>query len=111
MFNFFKNGKNYKFNFTEIKRYKDEINKIDTKISGERLKSLRKEFNLTQSKLAKQLNIAHSIISEYEHGNFPISSATLYSLSEKFNISCDYLLGKTNQIKYLKSKKELVGQS
>ena len=107
--NHFKISIDYIFNFTEIKRYKDEINKIDTKISGERLKSLRKEFNLTQSKLAKQLNIAHSIISEYEHGNFPISTATLYSLSEKFNISCDYLLGKTNKVKYLKPKKELVG--
>ena len=69
---------------------------------------MRKEFNLTQNKLAKQLNIAHSIISEYEHGNFPISTATLYSLSEKFSISSDYLLGKTNKVKYLNKEKELV---
>lgn len=96
----------YVFDFTKLKRYKDEIDKIDTKISGERLKALRKEFNLTQARLAKKLNIANTIISEYERGHFPISTATLYSISNKFHISSDYLLGKTNEIKYLSKPKE-----
>lgn len=104
--NHFRISFDYVFNFTEIKRYKDEINQIDTKISGQRLRELRKEFNLTQSKLAQKLNIANTIISEYERGHFPISTATLYSLSNKFRISSDYLLGKTNEIKYLKKAKE-----
>ena len=101
----------YVFDFTKLKRYQDEIDKIDTKISGKRLKELRKEFNLTQERLAKKLNIANTIISEYEQGHFPISTATLYSLSDKFHISSDYLLGKTNQIKYLTKpkEKELIG--
>ena len=109
--NHFKISFDYVFDFTTIKRYKDEIDKIDTKISGERLKELRKEFNLTQAKLAKKLNIANTIISEYETGHFPVSTATLYSLSDKFNISSDYLLGKTNKIKYLDKpkEKELIG--
>ena len=104
--NHFKISFDYVFDFTTIKRYKDEIDKIDTKISGERLKELRKEFNLTQTKLAKKLNIANTIISEYERGHYPISTATLYSLSNKFHISSDYLLGKTNKIKYLEKPKE-----
>ena len=104
--NHFKISFDYVFDFTTIKRYKDEIDKIDTKISGERLKELRKEFNLTQAKLAKKLNIANTIISEYERGHYPISTATLYSLSNKFHISSDYLLGKTNKIKYLEKPKE-----
>lgn len=99
----------YVFDFTKLKRYQDEINKIDTKISGKRLKELRKEFNLTQERLAKKLNIGNTIICEYEKGNFPISTATLYSLSDKFHISSDYLLGKTNQVKYLEKEKELIG--
>ena len=97
--NHFKVSFDYIFNFTKLKRYQDELDKIDTKISGERLKELCKEFNLTQSRLAKKLNIANTIINEYESGHFPISTATLYSLSDKFNISSDYLLGKTNKIK------------
>ncbi len=99
--NHFKISFDYVFDFTELKRYKDEINEIDTKISGKRLKELRKEFKLTQDKLAKKLNIANTIISEYERGHYPISTATLYSLSNLFSISSDYLLGKTSKIKYL----------
>ena len=109
--NHFRISFDYVFDFTELKRYKDEINEIDTKISGKRLKELRKEFKLTQDKLAKKLNIANTIISEYERGHYPISTATLYSLSNLFSISSDYLLGKTNKVKYLEKKeeKELIG--
>lgn len=109
--NHFKISFDYVFDFTELKRYKDEINEIDTKISGKRLKELRKEFKLTQDKLAKKLNIANTIISEYERGHYPISTATLYSLSNLFSISSDYLLGKTNKVKYLEKakEKELIG--
>lgn len=109
--NHFKISFDYVFDFTQLKRYKDEINEIDTKISGKRLKELRKEFKLTQDKLAKKLNIANTIISEYERGHYPISTATLYSLSNLFSISSDYLLGKTNKVKYLEKakEKELIG--
>ena len=109
--NHFRISFDYVFDFTELQRYKDEINEIDTKISGKRLKELRKEFKLTQDKLAKKLNIANTIISEYERGHYPISTATLYSLSNLFHISSDYLLGKTNKVKYLEKKeeKELIG--
>lgn len=109
--NHFKISFDYVFDFTQLKRYKDEINEIDTKISGKRLKELRKEVKLTQDKLAKKLNIANTIISEYERGHYPISTATLYSLSNLFSISSDYLLGKTSKIKYLEKakEKELIG--
>ena len=107
--NHFRISFDYVFDFTELQRYKDEINEIDTKISGKRLKELRKEFKLTQDKLAKKLNIANTIISEYERGHYPISTATLYSLSNLFSISSDYLLGKTSKIKYLEKEKELIG--
>ena len=104
--NHFKVSFDYIFSFTKLKIYQDEIDKIDTKISGERLRSLRKEYHLTQMKLAKELNIANSIISEYEKGNYPISTVTLYSISNKYHISSDYLLGKTNKVKYLTKPKE-----
>jgi len=96
----------YVFNLTLEKRYIDEIEEISTKISSQRLKELRKENNLTQMKLAEQLNIANTMLCEYEKGHFLISTATLYALSKNFQISSDYLLGKTNQIKYLKQPKE-----
>ena len=109
--NHFKVSFDFIFNFTNSKKYQDEKNKIDMKVSGKRLKEIRKEFNLTQDKLAKKLNIANTIISEYERGHYPISTATLYSLSNLFHISSDYLLGKTNKVKYLEKikEKELIG--
>ena len=109
--NHFKISIDYIFDFSKIKKYKDEKNEINMILSGKRLKELRKEYHLTQMKLAKKLNIANTIISEYEKGNYPISTATLYSLSNLFSISSDYLLGKTNKVKYLEKtkEKELIG--
>lgn len=98
----------YMFNFTIKKKYNDEIKEISTEISGKRIKSLRKEFKLTQDKLARKLNVANTIICEYERGHHLISTATLYALSKEFKISSDYLLGKTNEIKHLETKKALV---
>lgn len=103
--NHFKISIDYVFDLTLQKRYIDEIDEISTKVSGERIKALRKEFRLTQKGLANKLNIANSMISEYENGHYTISTASLYSLSKNFNISSDYLLGKTNKVKYLDKEK------
>ncbi len=80
--------------------YKDEINK---KIMVERLKELRKEYNLTQNQLAKVINVATSTISDYERGINVIATPFLYQICKKYHISADYLLGKVNDPKYLKS--------
>lgn len=92
----------YIFSLSLEKIYIDEVERISTKISSERIKKLRKSLNLTQKDLAKNLNIAPSMLCEYERGHFLISTATLYSLSKNYHISSDYLLGKTNKIKNLK---------
>ncbi len=99
--NYFNVSIDYLFNFTDIMQYPNSAS-IDIKKSGERLKSLRKEHKLTQVMLAKDLNIAPTMLVEYEHGNYIISLNTLYAICKKFNISADYLLGKTNEPKYLK---------
>lgn len=106
--NYFKVSVDYIFNLTLEKRYIDEIDEINTKVSGERIKALRKEFRLTQKELSNKINIANSMICEYELGHFLVSTATLYFLSKSFNISSDYLLGKTNKVKYLNKEKELI---
>lgn len=100
----------YIFSLSLEKKYIDEVKKISTKISSERIKALRKSLKLTQKDLAKNLNIATSMLCEYERGHFLISTATLYSLSKNYHISSDYLLGKTNKTKKLKEieKKELM---
>lgn len=106
--NYFNVSIDYMFNLSIKKVYVDEILEINTPVSAKRIKELRQEFKLTQSKLAKKLNVANTIISEYERGNFLISTSCLYSLSKTYNISSDYLLGKTNKTKYIKQETELV---
>ncbi len=92
----------YVFGFTKIKKYKNNIDEIDIIKSGKRLKEFRKEHKLTQDKLAKQLNIAKSLLSYYENGSILISTHALYEICKKYKISADYLLGKVDEPKYLK---------
>ncbi len=64
--------------------------------SGERLKKLREEKNLTQIELGKAFNISHSTINRYENGLRQPDNETLINMSNFFNVSVDYLLGISN---------------
>ncbi|MDF2839941.1 MAG: transcriptional regulator, family [Clostridia bacterium] len=61
-----------------------------------RLKDLRSENKLTQKELAENLNLTHSTISKYERGDLEPSNDVLLSISDFFDVSVDFLLGKTN---------------
>lgn len=74
---------------------------IDLVQVGIRLKTFRKEQKLTQTVLAQKINIATSLISDYEKGKLLISTHALYEICKKYKISADYLLGKTDSPKYL----------
>ncbi len=92
----------YAFEFTNTKNYKNMKTEINTILSGIKIKEFRKEKNLTQNKLAEILNIASTMVSKYEKGEFIISTHALYDICRKYNISADYLLGKIDTPKYLK---------
>lgn len=62
----------------------------------ERLVELRKENKLTQQDLATKLNTTQRRISHLEKGNAEPDIATLLRLAEIFNVSTDFLLGKTD---------------
>ncbi|WP_343337344.1 hypothetical protein TPELB_23890 [Terrisporobacter petrolearius] len=59
------------------------------------LKDLRTEFNMSQSELAKKLDISPSTVGMYEQGRRYPDFDTLIKISEFFNVSLDFLLGKT----------------
>ncbi|WP_050184329.1 helix-turn-helix domain-containing protein [Domibacillus robiginosus] len=63
---------------------------------GERLKKLRKEKKLTQEELGKKVNVTKVSISGYETGNRSPDSETLQKLADFFNVSIDYLLGRSD---------------
>lgn len=59
------------------------------------LRYLRKSNNLTQTQLANALDLAFSTISMYERGDREPDFETLEAIADYFNVSMDYLLGKT----------------
>ena len=61
-----------------------------------RLKELRKQKKLTQLKLAMDLNLSQNTISRYETGEREASYNELIKIADYFNVSVDYLLGRTD---------------
>lgn len=62
-----------------------------------RLKELRKEKNITQIKLAMELNMSQNTISRYETGERQAGYDELIKIADYFNVSIDYLLGRSNE--------------
>lgn len=60
---------------------------------AERIRMLREQNNLTQTALAKKLNITRSSVNAWELGISVPSTQIIISLAEIFNVSTDYLLG------------------
>lgn len=60
-----------------------------------RLKKLRKERNISQLKLALDLNMNQNSISRYENGEREADYETLIKIADYFDVSLDYLLGRT----------------
>ena len=63
---------------------------------GNNLKKIRQENEITQEELAKKINTSRSNIANYENDKNMPSIEILNKLSEIFNCSIDYLLGKSN---------------
>lgn len=60
---------------------------------GNKLKTLRKQSNLTQEQLAHRLGLTKSVISAYETGSRMPSYDILITISRIFKVTTDYLLG------------------
>ena len=60
-----------------------------------RLKKLRKERNISQLKLALDLNMNQNTISRYENVEREAGYETLVKFADYFDVSLDYLLGRT----------------
>ncbi len=64
-----------------------------------RLKFLRKSKNISQLKLALDLNMNQNTISRYETGEHQADYKTLIALADYFDVSIDYLLERTDNPK------------
>lgn len=61
-----------------------------------RIKQLRNEMNINQDVLAKILGLEIAGISKLETGRVPLKDEYIIKLADYFNVSTDYLLGKSN---------------
>jgi len=62
-----------------------------------RLRELRTEKKLTQADVAKFLKISHQAYNFYETGRREPDNETLQKIADFFDVSTDYLLGRTDE--------------
>ena len=64
--------------------------------NGDILKELRYDKSLTQKEIAKILNTSRQYYSDYECEKYELPLHHLATLADFFNVSTDYILGRTN---------------
>lgn len=63
----------------------------------ERIKSLRKEKEVTQRELAEAIGVQVVSVQRFEYGSVRPSLDTLVAIADYFGCSVDYLLGRTDK--------------
>ena len=64
---------------------------------AKRLQGLRVDNDWTQQELAAKLGVSKSTIGMYESGNRSPDNDALILIADLFNVSTDYLLGRTSE--------------
>lgn len=67
-----------------------------------RIKDLREDHDLTQKQVAKIIKTTQQQYSKIELGKADISGEKLMLLAEYYNVSVDYILGRTKEKRQLK---------
>lgn len=97
MVNYFRVSFDYITGLSDVKVFYDKD--IDLKLLKVRLKKVRKLNNLTQDEAAHVIGDKQSTYWNYETGCSIIPISKLYLFSKFYNVSIDYFVGKTNDMK------------
>jgi len=73
--------------------------KVNKKEIGKRLKDLRDSLNLSQLKFADKCGISQTTYSHYETGLNLITTMNAYAICKTYNVSMDWLVGRTKNTK------------
>ncbi|WIV12155.1 helix-turn-helix transcriptional regulator [Proteiniborus sp. MB09-C3] len=68
-------------------------------IFAERIKTLRIERNIKQSELGEIVGLTYTAISDIERGRRTTTMEKLDALADYFEVSVDYLMGRTDNPK------------
>lgn len=67
----------------------------ENNVIGNQIRELRRACNLNQNELANEFYITRTCLSNYENGRRTPDMKFLYQFCEKFNVSINYILGRT----------------
>lgn len=63
---------------------------------GERIKELRLEKKVTQKEIAEGIGVSPVSVQRFEYGSVRPSLDTLIALADYFDVSLDYLVGRSD---------------
>ena len=61
-----------------------------------RIRNLREDSDLTQKQMGEILSCSQRVYSNYERGDIDIPTATLIKIADHYDVSVDYLLGRSD---------------
>lgn len=72
------------------------FNILVIKLKITRIRDLREDKDLKQKELSKYLSIDQSTYSDYENGRINVPIEQLIKIADYYNVSLDYIVGRTN---------------
>ena len=63
----------------------------------QRIRNLREDHDLTQRKMGEILACSQRVYSNYERGELDIPTEILIKLADYYDVSVDYILGRTDR--------------
>lgn len=73
---------------------------LNREIFAERFKNLRLEKSISQQDIAASLGVDRSVVSHWERGTRIPSLDIAYALADYFDVSLDYLVGRSDDSTY-----------
>lgn len=64
--------------------------------TGTRIRDLRKDHRISQTELARFIHVSQATVTAWETGKAEPSSSALGSLADYFDVSTDYLVGRSS---------------
>lgn len=64
--------------------------------NDQRIRNLREDANLTQQQVGSAINVPQRTYAYYESGQRMVPPCVLCALADFYNVSVDYLLGRTS---------------
>ncbi|WP_404427270.1 helix-turn-helix domain-containing protein [Ureibacillus chungkukjangi] len=73
---------------------------------GSKIKYLRERNNISQKDFAKKIGVSNTVLSRYESGDRKPDYDTLQLIADYFEVSTDYLLGRTQNLEIISQDDE-----